>query len=174
MYLFLGTGDAKYGDFVRDNYRKLRPFHDDRWSVYHASQGDALLYYAASKQADPALKKEIQDKKRAEGYHQEFYRFLPDRDLYRAYMRRDFAHAALVYGEFEAHKAFAADLRQRSISAFDHYQQNPKSDQCDDTTVKSGDADQPLPEQDQEAVVGAVYLFLGTGDAKYGRFGRDN
>lgn len=92
VYLFAATGEAKYGDYVKQNFRRLRPYHDDRWSVYNAAQGDALFYYAALKQADPALKKEIHDKKKAEANSREFYKFVPERDFYRAYMRRDSYH----------------------------------------------------------------------------------
>ena len=92
IYLFQRTGDAKYGDFVKANYRRLRPYRDDRWSVYDASQGDALLYYATSSRADAAVSKDILGKKRGEAGRGEFYKFAPDRDLYRAYMRPDSYH----------------------------------------------------------------------------------
>ncbi len=79
----------------------------------------------------------------------------------------EFAHAALVLGKLQGHAAEAADFAQRAKSAFDFYQAHPKSDACDDGTIKSGDADSPLTGQEASAVVAAVYLFAITGDARY-------
>jgi endoglucanase len=78
-----------------------------------------------------------------------------------------FAHAALVLNQFPTQKAYAADLAARGARAFDFYVANPKSDACDDDTIKSGDADRSVAEQAQIAVVSAVYLFALTHDAKY-------
>jgi hypothetical protein len=76
-----------------------------------------------------------------------------------------FAHAALVLGKFPPLEKYAADLGQRAGKAFKHYLSHPRSDACDDGTIKSGDADRTLVEQDALAVVAAVYLFaLGGGD----------
>ncbi len=78
-----------------------------------------------------------------------------------------FAHAALVLGKFDKLRDYARDLGQRGARAFDFYVSHPRSDACDDDTIKSGDADRSLAEQDRIAVVSSVYLFALTGDPKY-------
>jgi endoglucanase len=78
-----------------------------------------------------------------------------------------FAHAALVLGKLPKLDGYAADLRKRAVAAWDRYQTMAQSDQCDDGTIKAGDADVPLAEQDAESVVAGVYLFALTGDRKY-------
>lgn len=92
VYLYALTGDAKYDKRVRENYQKSKPFVEDRWSVYDACQGDALLFYAGLPNADGGTKKAILDRKKAQANSVEFYKFVPDRDLYRAYMRADSYH----------------------------------------------------------------------------------
>lgn len=81
-----------------------------------------------------------------------------------------FAHAALTLSEFEALREYAEDLKRRALSAWTHYASHPKSDACDDGTIKSGDADVPLPEQDARALVAAVYLYALTGEARFDAF----
>lgn len=81
-----------------------------------------------------------------------------------------FAHASLTLSRFPSLKDYAADLRQRALSAWAHYQSHPKSDACDDGTIKSGDADLPVADQGARAVVAAVYLFALTGDPKFDEF----
>jgi hypothetical protein len=78
-----------------------------------------------------------------------------------------FAHGSLVFRGFPKFKAFAADLQKRAVLAFDYYQKHDKSIQCDDGTIKAGDADMSLDDQDAESVVAAVYLLAATGDQKY-------
>jgi hypothetical protein len=78
-----------------------------------------------------------------------------------------FAHAALVLRGIPALKSYAADLDDRAVKAWKHYQSHPRSDACDDGTIKSGDADRSLADQDAISVVAAVYLFALTGDAAY-------
>jgi len=78
-----------------------------------------------------------------------------------------FAHAALVFNEFEDLNNYAADLKQRALKAWNWYQNNPKSDSCDTGEVKSGDADMALDTQDEMEVVSAIYLFALTGDRQF-------
>lgn len=85
-----------------------------------------------------------------------------------------FAHAALVYGKLEVFKSFADDLKQRALRAWDYYKSHPRSDSCDDGTIKSGDADRSLAEQDGIEVVAAVYLFALTGEKKFDAVVREN
>jgi hypothetical protein len=65
---------------------------DDRWSVYDQSQGDALLYYAALPGADAATRQAIIARKTMLGDTLDVYKFRPDFDLYRAFMRPDSYH----------------------------------------------------------------------------------
>jgi hypothetical protein len=81
-----------------------------------------------------------------------------------------FAHAAITLGKFDTLKDEASDLRSRALLAWNYYLGHPKSDACDDATIKSGDADVPLQEQDARGVVAAVYLYALTGDDQFNRF----
>jgi hypothetical protein len=80
------------------------------------------------------------------------------------------AHAALLLGKFPKLKPRVAELTTRALDAWKHYQANPKSDACDDGTIKAGDADKSLAEQAQYAVTAAVYLFALTGDKQYDEY----
>jgi hypothetical protein len=79
----------------------------------------------------------------------------------------EFAHAALVLRDIPQLRQRAAELGERAERAYAYYHDHPKSDACDDGTIKAGDADKPLAEQDQNAVVAAVYLFALTGKQDY-------
>jgi len=79
----------------------------------------------------------------------------------------EFAHAALVLREVSRYRDYAEDLLERAERAWTYYHGHPKSDACDDGTIKSGDADKPLEEQDANAVTAAVYLFEITGKPVY-------
>ncbi len=81
-----------------------------------------------------------------------------------------FAHASLTLSKFDTLKDYAEDLRKRALSAWAHYAGHPKSDACDDGTIKSGDADVKLDEQDARGVVAAVYLYALTGDRQFNAF----
>lgn len=78
-----------------------------------------------------------------------------------------FAHAALVYRDFPQLKAYADDLAARAKRAWAHFQRSPKRNDCDDTTIKAGDSDKELPQQEQANVVAAIYLFALTGGAEF-------
>jgi endoglucanase len=82
----------------------------------------------------------------------------------------EFAHAAIVLKKFPKLEKEAAGLADRAKKAWTFYHANPKSDACDDGTIKSGDADQTLEQQNQIAVTAAVYLFSLTGEAEYGDY----
>ena len=85
-----------------------------------------------------------------------------------------FAHAALVLKGIPALAGLVSDFVRRARDAWAHYQTNPKSDACDDGTIKSGDADAPEKDQEQAAVVAAVYLFAATGDTTFGDYVKKN
>jgi len=79
-----------------------------------------------------------------------------------------FAHASEVYQRFPALQADAADLKTRAINAYASYIAAPtKQTNCDDGTVKSGDADLQVADQENLITVAAVYLYGLTGDPQY-------
>jgi endoglucanase len=78
-----------------------------------------------------------------------------------------FAHAALVLRGTPQLQGYAEQLRGRAVRAWSYFQQHPRSADCDDGSIKSGDADKPLNEQEQGSVVAAIYLFALTGEAAY-------
>ncbi|MEL6393741.1 MAG: glycoside hydrolase family 9 protein, partial [Bacteroidota bacterium] len=85
-----------------------------------------------------------------------------------------FAQAAEVYGGFSTFTSFANELETNAISAFAYWQDlantgNLEYD-CDDGTIKAGDADLPEATQWDFAVVAAVHLFALTGDSDYSDF----
>jgi endoglucanase len=86
----------------------------------------------------------------------------------------ELAHAAAVLREVAGFQQYAVELTQRAERAWAHYHAHPKSDACDDGTIKAGDADKPLHEQEQNAVTAAVYLLGVTGKAEYGQYVTDH
>jgi endoglucanase len=78
-----------------------------------------------------------------------------------------FAHAALVMRDIPQLKAYAEGLTERAKRAWTYFQQHPRKFDCDDQSIKSGDADKNALEQEQVSVVSAIYLFALTGDNSY-------
>jgi hypothetical protein len=78
-----------------------------------------------------------------------------------------FAHAALVLGGVPQLKSYAGDLKNRAVRAFTYFQQHPKTSDCDNGSIKSGDVDRNATEQEQFSVIAAVYLFALTGEQTY-------
>lgn len=86
-----------------------------------------------------------------------------------------FAHAALVFGEFPALAAEAADLRARAISAFEAWRRAPQAQtDCDEGKVLSGDADRTAREQGDLAVLASAYLYALTGQTRFQSYFRDH
>jgi endoglucanase len=82
----------------------------------------------------------------------------------------ELSHAAIVLRDLPGFQDYAHDLVVRAERAWEHYHSRPKSDACDDGTIKSGDADKPLEEQNQTAVTAAVYLYDVTAKPVYGEY----
>ena len=82
----------------------------------------------------------------------------------------ELAHGAVVLRSLPSARDDAHDLVERAERAWEHYHGHPKSDACDDGTIKSGDADKPLDEQNQIAVTAAVYLYDLTAKPSYGEY----
>lgn len=83
-----------------------------------------------------------------------------------------FAHSSLVFARFERLEAYADELRRRALDAWQYFQTHPRSDACDDGTIKSGDADRSIDEQEAIAVVAAVYLFGLTRELRFDEYVR--
>ncbi|MDQ2643953.1 MAG: glycoside hydrolase family 9 protein [Myxococcota bacterium] len=92
VYLFATTADAQFQARIRDHFRGLRPFQDDRWSVYDADEGDALLAYTTLEQADPELRREILERKAAQRQVADVVGSPRELDLYRGHVRADSYH----------------------------------------------------------------------------------
>ena len=82
-----------------------------------------------------------------------------------------YAHAAYVYRDVPKLREESVDLKQRAIAAWKNYLAAPvKQTDCDNGTVKAGDADLSAASQDSAAAAAAIYLFALTGDASYGDY----
>lgn len=87
VYLYALTGEAKYNDYVKQNYRQTRPFRGDRISAYSPHQGDALMFYTTLDNSDPEVRQAILNKKIREAQKdRDFYGFHPEKDLYRSFL----------------------------------------------------------------------------------------
>ena len=87
IYLFALTGDPTYGDYVKAHYRDTKPYHDVGWSRYNADQGESLLFYAALPESDPSLRQSLlADKLNDVKAGNQIYGFVPEDDLYRAFL----------------------------------------------------------------------------------------
>lgn len=87
IYLFALTGSSSYHDYIKANYRLLRPYSDMGWSRYVPEQGEALLFYTTLSGADPTLKAQVLADKAADvKAGNKIYGFVANDDLYRAYL----------------------------------------------------------------------------------------
>lgn len=88
------------------------------------------------------------------------------------------AHAAKVFNQFSSMETFADVLESNAILCWntfiDFYNNDTLEVNCDDQTVKAGDADWDEPTQINNALVAASYLFDLTGDVQYSNFITDN
>jgi hypothetical protein len=74
------------------------------------------------------------------------------------------AHAARVYGEFEAWQPWAAELETRAQRAWTWYRANPRDERPDTGEIKSGSANRSQVDQDRMEAFVAVHLWALTGD----------
>lgn len=82
-----------------------------------------------------------------------------------------YAHAAYVFRDFPKLADDAVELKKRAIAAWNNYQAAPsKQLDCDNGTVKAGDADLGAEDQNAAAVVAAIYLYGLTGQPAYGDY----
>jgi len=66
IYLFAVTGEKRFHDYLKANYRKLQPYKDVGWSRYYPQMGEALLYYTRLPNADGELRATVLADKRAD------------------------------------------------------------------------------------------------------------
>ncbi|MGL5805721.1 MAG: glycoside hydrolase family 9 protein [Xenococcaceae cyanobacterium] len=85
-----------------------------------------------------------------------------------------YAHASIIFAEFQPLQGYAKDLENRAIKAWKWYQTNPKRTDCDNGEIKSGDADRTVEQQKEESVVAAVYLSALTRQPEYSRYVSEN
>lgn len=86
-----------------------------------------------------------------------------------------FAHAAAVFGDRPELRAEARELKRRAMRGFGAFERSGKPDtDCDDLTVRAGDADYDAKTQTEMAVVAAVYLWRITGEPRFDLFVRKN
>jgi len=89
-----------------------------------------------------------------------------------------FARAAIVFDNEPGFSNYAQDLENRAIDCWDHFKtefdNNTLEFDCDDGTIKAGDADWDLETQIEAAITASVYLFELTGDTNYDEFFVDN
>jgi hypothetical protein len=86
----------------------------------------------------------------------------------------ELAHGAAVLRQLPSFQDYAQRLMLRAERAWTHYHEHPKSDACDDGTIRAGDADKSLEEQARIAVTAAVYLFETTGKPEYDEYVTEN
>jgi endoglucanase len=79
----------------------------------------------------------------------------------------EFAHAALTMRGVPQLSTYASELQTRARQAWAHFEQNPRNANCDDGTIKAGDSDDDLANQERSYTVAAIYLFALTGEPKY-------
>jgi hypothetical protein len=77
------------------------------------------------------------------------------------------AHASAVWRMFPSMKDEADEMLAEARRSWEHYHTHERQTDCDDGTVKAGDADEPLQGQDSLAVTAAVWLWIATGEDEF-------
>jgi len=133
VYLYALTGTAAYQDFIRANYRHLRPYQDFGWSRYNPEQGDALLFYTTVNGADVRLTAAIRadEARDVHDSHQVYGADQAD-DLYRNFLhppqyhwgsnevRADYGNTNMQALSYHAAPDAEASLRTRALDTL-HY-----------------------------------------------------
>jgi len=85
-----------------------------------------------------------------------------------------FAHAAKVFQQYPSMSNFANTLEANAVSTWNHVlpalNNNNLDENCDDGTIKAGDADWSAADQKEYAVAAAVYLLDLTGEDAYNQY----
>ncbi len=82
-----------------------------------------------------------------------------------------FAHAARIYDGLPGMSGFVSDLEIKALAAWNYVEpligSNQLETNCDDGTIKAGDADRSVGEQKEDALIAAIYLFDRFGNSEY-------
>lgn len=78
-----------------------------------------------------------------------------------------FAHMAVILKDFEGYDNYIEDLKRRSLKALEYYLKNPNQTNCDDRTIRAGDADRGAIHQERHLAITYLYLYLLTGSEVY-------
>ncbi len=85
-----------------------------------------------------------------------------------------FAHAAKVFQDIPGMSGYAQELRSRAETSWNYVlpalNNNQLDTNCDDQTIKSGDADETVNMQREYAVAAAIHLFELTGKNTYNQY----
>ena len=85
-----------------------------------------------------------------------------------------FAHAAKVFGQFPAYTTYAETLKENAIRTWNyvlpHLINNTLETECDDGTIKAGDADREEAGQLEDALLAAIHLFDLTQEDSYNEY----
>lgn len=87
------------------------------------------------------------------------------------------AHAAKVFSQFSSLNSYAQTLQAKAelawASVLPNLVNNTLQENCDDGSVKSGDADQTAIDQKRMSLTAAIHLFDLTGDNQYHQYIKD-
>jgi len=133
IYLLAITSDHTYGDYVAAHYKETRPYHDFGWSRYVPDQGESLLFFSRLPMADSAVKAAVlADKQHDAASGNQVYGFVPNDDLYRAFMhdpqyhwgsnnpRANYGSTNLDAVEYAVNPPASASYRMRALEVL-HY-----------------------------------------------------
>lgn len=88
------------------------------------------------------------------------------------------AHAAAVFSSIPSFNSYAQDLKNRAITCFNYalpyLNSNTLQTNCDDGTIKAGDADMSAERQRDAAFVAAVHLYDLTNNSLYENYIKNN
>jgi hypothetical protein len=87
IYLFAVTSDNTFAQYVKDNYKRMRPYRDFGWSRYQSDQGESLLFFAGLENVEQSLRDAIMSDKRSDiATSNGVYGMTTNKSLYRSYM----------------------------------------------------------------------------------------
>ena len=92
IYLFALTGEQRFADVVSTGVTRMRPWVETAWNRYEGEQSDALVYYLALPDADPAIVRLITERLAFVADNPAVHGLAPRRSLYRAPMNRASIH----------------------------------------------------------------------------------
>ncbi|MEL7162151.1 MAG: glycoside hydrolase family 9 protein, partial [Bacteroidota bacterium] len=88
------------------------------------------------------------------------------------------AHTAIVFDQVPGWSTYATEITTTAETAFAYWvaarDAGALEYNCDDGTIKAGDADRSDVQQKEAALTAAVYLFARTGKSEYNDYVRDN